>query len=155
MALIGGCMTFVYRTLFRVEMLEHQPNIGWLPPTATDVSAFRSYPWTAYEFDIGESDFHAWAAVNGYKVERIGPEPVHIRRYLWAKGKYKEPSPLKGWPSAADLDKYEAQMAQYRTDTRRTVTNGFVYTHGQSNGGFCFVVYDLDFHRTYVETSPR
>src|SRR5687768_14859438 len=70
-----------YRGFTDVESGEHVARVSWLPESATDVSFFRSYSWTAYEFTIPEQDFLRWAADKGWDVKENKGEPRTIARY--------------------------------------------------------------------------
>jgi len=50
-------------SLIHVSTEENVPSVDWLPASASNVSYYKSYSFTAYEFDISESEFNAWAWV--------------------------------------------------------------------------------------------
>jgi hypothetical protein len=66
---------------------ENVKQVSWLPPEATNVSYYKTYSWTAYEFDIDEAGFRKWA--DDYKLSPI-KEPQKIRRYLSFIGNNKD-----------------------------------------------------------------
>lgn len=64
---------FILYSAFRgftdVEIGENVARVSWLPDSASNVSFYRAYSYTAYEFDIAEADFLKWA--ERFSVKRI------------------------------------------------------------------------------------
>src|SRR5690606_13951325 len=116
--------------LTHVEVGENAPAVPWLPPAATNVSYHRAYRFTAYEFDIPEADFLAWAADNGWPVAPVteATEPAVLRRYCY---------------DAATGEGYHR------------ITVGYFYQHRRSNGGGVEVGYDSTEGRAYFASTPR
>lgn len=44
------------------EIAEGVYSVEWLPTEATNINYYRSYGFTAYEFQISETGFRKWAA---------------------------------------------------------------------------------------------
>ena len=59
--LIGLWGGSVYWSNKHPKIGEHMGSVAWLPRTATDISYFKSYSYTAFEFTISESEFRKWA----------------------------------------------------------------------------------------------
>ena len=70
-----------YSHFTRVEFGENVPSVTWLPSTATNVSYYKSYSFTAYEFEISEADFLKW---NRRKLSPI-EKTVRVTRYCQFK----------------------------------------------------------------------
>jgi hypothetical protein len=54
--------------------------VDWLPADATNISYYRSYSWTAYEFDIPQPAFLRWAGPWSPKPLRT---PMSIPRFSY------------------------------------------------------------------------
>ncbi len=63
---LGSCVglfTLWWRDVSRPpEIAEGVNSVEWLPVEATNIKYYRSYGFTAYEFQIDEPGFRAWAA---------------------------------------------------------------------------------------------
>lgn len=70
----------MYIGMTRVVVGEHQENVQWLPLNAKDASFYRSYDYTAFEFNIGEQDFLTWAKSNAWETKPLD-KPTVIGRY--------------------------------------------------------------------------
>lgn len=57
-ALVGAFMHWV---VWSFDAGENEARVDWLPPTASRVCWYRGYKATAFEFDMREEDFLAWA----------------------------------------------------------------------------------------------
>jgi len=76
-ALIAVAIWFVrgaYLGFTQVETGESVASVDWLPKSASNVSYYRSYMNTAYEFDIDEAGFLKWSR---WEVAEI-TEPVRL-----------------------------------------------------------------------------
>jgi len=72
----------IYLGLTNIVISENEPAVKWLPSTAKDVSYYRSYDYTAFEFTIPEADFLAWVKSNQWDKETKPIEaPFKIGRY--------------------------------------------------------------------------
>ena len=105
---------------------EHVPSVSWLPKEAGDVSFYKSYSWTAYEFDIGEAAYRRWA---GGRAPVPIDKPQRILRYL--------------------------SRARDNGDVEAVVPKGYYFLRQWSNGGQWHIVYDSERHRAYYHYSPR
>lgn len=72
-----ACGFGLVRSLLHVETAENVARVHWLPTSASNVSYYKSYSFTAYEFDIPERDFRAWSY---WEVRPIG-KPIEVARY--------------------------------------------------------------------------
>jgi hypothetical protein len=124
-----------------IRYAENVESVEWLPKSATNISYYRSYMYTAYEFDIPEEDFLEWAKRKYWNVSRIEAEPVSISRYNW---------PIL---HAADDHKY---FETQERETHINIVRGYVYKKrfGRSGGGR-IVAYNLDINRAYYQHNPR
>jgi hypothetical protein len=130
-----------YQSFTYVESAENVPRVGWLPDSASNVSYYKSYAFTAYEFDIPEADFVAWACRDLDPIRA----PVKISRYSHATA----PRDVVG-PNTS----HEALLAMMAR-RQATVTDGLYFEYRQRNGGGLRMAYDRNNRRAYVQTSPR
>lgn len=130
--------------LTRVETGENVESVDWLPTSATNVSFYRSYSFTAYEFDIPESDFVDWARWNLKPISK----PVSVVRYCYSSADVTEPD--------ASATQAEWDAFEQRYDARRaTVADGLYYVNEQPDGGGVWVAYDRKQGRAYFHTALR
>lgn len=133
-----------YRGFTDIETGESLASVDWLPEDATNVSFYRSYLNTAYEFDISERGFRDWSR---WELEEI-TEPVRIPRYL----AYSTPPPQE--PRDPTIDEIEAFALEY-SKRGATIKNGLYYGYLQDNGGGIWVGYDRESGRAYYKSAPR
>ena len=148
-AIVGGLCIFgllliyvSYRGLTDVELVENAPRgPDWLPSEARNVCYYRSYPFTAFEFDIPEKDFRRWAEERGWPLSPVTGKPATILRYARATNKAESSvgDDAEAWASA----------------TQKTIASGYFYEHRQNNGGGVAVGYDADTGRGYFQSNPR
>ncbi len=146
-ALIAFAIWFfrsVYIGLTQIETAESVASVDWLPDSATNVSYYRSYLNTAYEFDIDESEFRKWSR---WDITEI-TEPVQMSRYLaFSKPRPQEPvNPTEEEQIAFTSENHERGI---------TIRNGLYYGHTQRNGGGVWVAYDRQTGRAYFRSAPR
>jgi hypothetical protein len=106
-----------------------------------NVSYYKSYSYTAYEFDISEGDFVAWSSRNLKPITK----PVTIYRYSHMTKPRIDPGPNASYQSLKEA------LAVSQAD----ISDGLYYEHVQSNGGGMRMAYDRIKRRAYVQTSPR
>lgn len=158
-AILAGVALFLwkaYEGFTTVESGEHVARVSWLPEAATDVSFYRSYSFTAYEFTIPEAAFLEWANDRGWKIAKIEGEPRSISRYH--RGLDDVPHPEEPRPdekSRAVWEAYNAGVDKWRDATIKTITHSYYYEWRQTDGGGVSVVYDLDTGRAYFQSNPR
>jgi hypothetical protein len=142
-ASIAGLGYLVAKELAEFEYGEGVARVDWLPAEARNVSFFRSYSWTAYEFDISEAAFKKWAS--DWDVAEL-TSPQTVARYGFG---YDQ------WMNIQSAD--DDMEAQRRTELRwyTRISRGLYYRHEQSNGGGVTVGYDRDAGRAYFKSSPR
>ena len=133
-----------YRGLTDIETGESLETVDWLPEEATNVSFYRSYMNTAYEFDISEQGFRDWSR---WELEEI-TEPVQIPRYL----AYSTPLPKE--PTDPTREEIEELALEY-SKRGVTIKNGLYYGYLQNNGGGVWVGYDRGAGRAYYKSAPR
>ena len=155
---VVACLAFffwsAYKAFTEVESGEHVARVSWLPESATDVSFYRSYSFTAYEFTIPEQNFLHWA--KGWEVARIVGEPRSISRYHRGLNDVPYPDdPAPGEHSKEVWSKYETALAQYREANVKHIANGYYYEIRQSDGGGMAVGYDKEIGRAYFQSAPR
>ncbi len=146
-AFISFAIWFVYgayRNLTDVEIGESLQSVGWLPDAATNVSYYRSYLNTAYEFDISEREFREWSRWDLTEITK----PVQISRYLaFSTTLPEEPSN----PTRAEIEALALAIAKRGV----TIRDGLYYGYLQGNGGGVWVGYDRDSGRAYYRSAPR
>ena len=135
--LIRGC--FVALTHF--ETAENVDHVSWLPSSASNVSYYRSYTYTAYEFDISEEEFKKWIWLDVNPITK----PVKVNRYSYMAAQRIALGPN---PTQAELDAWEAAGTA-------TVKNGLYHSHRRGNGGGVDVAFDRDRGRVFFQTNPR
>lgn len=108
---------------------ENCSRVDWLnDEAASDVSYYRSYMWTAYEYKTTEENFRKYANPF-WKFEEIR-KPVRVPRYLDYKNGFDP-------------------------DSGALVKNGIIASERRSNGGGYIAVYDRDSGKAYVQHNPR
>jgi hypothetical protein len=120
------------------------PTVAWLPSSATNISYYRSYSFTAYEFDIPETEFRAWSRCELAEID----DPVTITRYTRATSTRPSPSPN---PTDDEIKAFvEAEAEQ-----SATIDDGLYYERTQANGGGERVAYDRKLGRGFYVYTPR
>jgi hypothetical protein len=135
--LLRGC----YLHLTHFETAENVERVDWLPNTASNISYYRSYNFTAYEFDISEDEFRRWTWL---KVKPIS-EPVEIYRYSFVARSYQGLGPN---PTNAQLEAAEAVE-------RATISDGLYYEERHGNGRGVSIAYDRKRGRAFFQANPR
>ena len=146
-AVIAFAFWFVrsaYLGFTEIETAESVESVDWLPASATNISYYRSYMNTAYEFDIDESGFRKWSR---WDVAEI-TEPVGLSRYL----AFSTPAPQE--PANPTEEKQIAFTNAYY-NRGVTITDGLYYGNTQTNGGGVWVGYDRGKGRAYYQSAPR
>lgn len=134
----------LHHGITHTETAENVASVDWLPKTASNVSYFRSYMNTAYEFDISEEAFREWSKWNVEEIE----EPVTITRYSRFATKIAEP------PQNASEEERETFVRAASSQFTK-IDDGLYYAHLQDNGGGVWVAYDRSMGRAYFKTAPR
>jgi hypothetical protein len=137
-------------TFNQVDEAVNVPRVDWLPESARDVSYFRSYSFTAYEFDIDEAGFLAWAKDEGWPVKPIGDTALTIPRHSFDKARRLYPQDDNLSP-----EEWRDQFARAEAARTKVIRRGYHYERRQSNGGGVTVGYDLESGRAYYQSSPR
>ena len=132
-----------YRGFTHVEKGENVSSVGWLPRSASNVSFYKSYSFTAYEFDISESEFVKWSR---WQLSPI-TEPVSIFRYSY----FDIVSPPQPNAEDDDWEAFERACGSRWVNIR----NGLYCRHFQLNGGGVCVIYDRNKGRAYYHSLPR
>ena len=128
-----GIAFWIYRGLSNVEFGENMAHVDWLPGEAANVSYYKSYTWTAYEFDISEEGFRKWSKWEIAPIE----QPVSIARYSFM-------------PALKARSREEVEKAT------AIVSNGLYYEQRDArSGGGTVVVFDRDASRVYYQRNPR
>jgi len=133
-AIVSMHSLYVVLTHFRTAA--NVPHVDWLPDSASDVSYYKSYQFTAYEFDIPEADFVAWS---WHDLKPI-TKPIFVERYTYRSAPYVMLSPVA---TQAEIDNWEEARGRHQ------VFNGLFFQVRRSNGGGVTVVYDRDQGRGY------
>lgn len=123
---------------------ENVAKVSWLPASASNVSFYKTYSWTAFEFDISEDEFRKWAAHRTLK-EIVKEEK--ICRYSYWKFCRKKHSV-----------KTDEELTDYMNAEKRhyaVVSKGLYDSRRHDNGGGYHVVFDRDKQRAYFQFSPR
>ena len=146
-AIIAFAVWFVrsaYVGLTQVETAENVEAVDWLPDSASNVSYYRSYMATAYEFDTTETEFVSWSRWGTSEIE----DPVTITRYK--RFAYEAPS-FPPNASGGDAQDFEVALAEQSA----IIDNGLYYGYLQGNGGGVWVGYDRELGRAFYYSAPR
>ena len=121
----------------KAEYGEGLSSVSWLPDSATDISYYKSYLYTAYELDMSEEQFLQWAKDKSWEISEI-VEPISIGRY----NRYLL-SDSKNDPG-------------YWAKVFAEIESGYFYRweRGKSGGGVN-VAYDSIKKRVYYQYNPR
>jgi hypothetical protein len=121
----------------RYEFAEEVENVSWLPDSASNISYYKSYNYTAYEFDISEEAFLRWAKDHHWNVSKID-KSITISRYNYYLVQ----------ESKSDPEFWEKVYV--------TINTGYFYQweRGQSGGGID-VAFDSATNRAYYQHNPR
>jgi hypothetical protein len=133
-------------------MGENVPTVDWLPAAAGNISFYKTFSFTAYEFDISESGFSTLGQERNWKLAEITNQGCRVMTYRMGGG-MRDRFPIP----KSDLST-EAQVAEYLRAEQiihPTVTNGLAYQVRQRNGGGITAVYDRTKQMAYVQTNPR
>jgi hypothetical protein len=119
---------------------ENIKTVAWLPPEATNVSYYKTYSWTAYEFDIDEDGFRKWSDCPLTPIT----EKIAVERYSYENFMKRR--------LGCCNEQYEHERATHIA----IVTDGLHYSYlNPSAGGRRSVVYDREKHRAYFQSNPR
>jgi hypothetical protein len=131
-----------YRGCTDVEIVEHARQAPrWLPDAASNVSYYRSYLFTAAEFDISEKEFLQWAEKRGWPLSPVR-DTVRIRRYM------ERTITRKSHPTPKEIAEYDAL-------TEKAISHGYFFELRHKNGGGVRLAYDLDTGRGYFQRNSR
>ncbi len=136
----AGFVAYEIKSSKRIETAQSVETVPWLPSDATDVSYYRSYGWTAYEFSIGEQEFRKWASK--YDLSEID-ETVHMERWSW----------ITFLNESSNLSSEEFQRLQSAHLT--SIDSGLIGGIGWGNGGRELVAFDRVAGRAYFQSNPR
>lgn len=129
----------------RVEQGVDVPSVNWLPKTATNVSYYKAYVYTAYEYDISEAEFLKWSKSD------CKPIVSHQSVRRCSSSTSKLPS-LPDNPTEAQRNALEYASIDNKV---AVVFDGLFYEHQLSNGGGVTIVYDREHGRAYFYSSKR
>lgn len=136
----------VYWSNTHPESGENVKSVDWLPKEATNVSYYKTYSYTAFEFDISEEGFKRWASRWNFEKTKT---PKGISRYNRITVKMPK-------FDNKDSDKSMEEFDKYRSTVGATISNGYYYsTPPRGNGGGTYVAYDSDKGRAYYQSNPR
>ncbi len=127
------------------EFGEHVARVKWLPEDASNISFYKSYSYTAFEFRTSEEDFKKNANPTWNFQEIVEPEVISRYNSIIETRKYHQ--------TFENYD-HEAYTASQSRSTAK-VTHGIVAKQRRSNGGGYHAVYDRDNGIAYIQTNPR
>ena len=116
---------------------ENVQSVSWLPSGAKNISYYKTYSWTAYEFDIDEVTFWSWAAK--WQLKEI-EEPRKIERHSYWN--FIKTYHSEDW--STEVQKHIA-----------LVRGGLYDCVSWDNGGGYKVVFDREHRRAYFQSNPR
>jgi hypothetical protein len=136
-----GCVAGMFRLHVAVERGENVARVHWLPKSAANVSYYRSYKFTAYEFDIPEADFIAWSQWS-------------LRPITSGKGvkRYNYRDVLAEYPG---IDPYMSHADEIEARRWARISSGLYYEERWAGQGGVTVAYDRSKGRAYFQSSPR
>ncbi|QIF03928.1 hypothetical protein [Roseimicrobium sp. ORNL1] len=117
--------------------------VDWLPASASDISYWKTYSWSAWEFTMKEEEFRKWAS--RYELREISGAQS-IERFSW----------IQFWRSHRDYDgdAWEEEEREKRKHVA-TVRNGLFATERRKDGGGYKLVFDRETNRVYHQSNPR
>ncbi len=126
---ISGWLIGAWWSNTHPESGENKSHVDWLPTSASNISYFKTYSYTAYEFNISEEDFIAWTdEENLIEISN----PISIERFNFHETYF---------PSA---------------ENTTTVSNGLWWeTPPRGNGGGTRIAFDRDTRTAYFQDNPR
>ena len=133
----------IVRALTRVEYGVERASVPWLPQSASKISYYKSYSYTAYEFEIPEDDFVKWSGQNLSQISG----PVRVPRYCLIK----LPMPDVGPNPTLRQEREQLQTLAAR---EAVVLKGLAYTEHFHNGGGTIVAYDRQRGKGFVWHAP-
>ena len=135
-----GFVWYAIKSSKKIESGQGVTTVSWLPDAATDISYYRSYGWTAYEFEIGEEGFREWASK--YSLKEV-EDKVYMERWSW----------LDFSQESAHLPTAEYQSL--RLSHLTSIENGLVGGRSWANGAKELVAFDRKLGRAYFQSNPR
>lgn len=120
---------------------ENVKSVKWLPSDAKNVSYYKTYSWTAFEFDMPEQSFNKWINKK-WMMKPIEKEHL-IERSCLRNGNHKTCSC------------YQKECNNPKEKCFALITNGVYDSQRWSNGGGYNVAYDRDAQRAYYQYNPR
>lgn len=128
----------------RVEIGENVASVKWLPKSATNVSFYKSYHFTAYEFDISESEFARWSRWP------VIPTNLEVTMVTY---RYRLPGPRE--PTADATKEQIDRYTEYLSRLQHKFCDGLYYKELHDNGAVLEVGYDRAIGRAYFHLTPR
>ncbi|RBP40421.1 hypothetical protein DES53_108128 [Roseimicrobium gellanilyticum] len=113
--------------------------VDWLPQSASDISYYETYSWTAWECTMSEEDFRKWAS--RYELREISGA-LSIERFSWREA----------WRThlGSGRDSWEEERKHVAT-----VRDGLFAAKYWENGGGYKLVFDRETSRVYRQSNPR
>jgi hypothetical protein len=128
------------------EVGENVKSVDWLPQEAQNISYYKTYSYTAFEFDISEEGFRKWAARWDFKKIETPAGISRYNRMMLKMPKF----------DSKDADKSMKEYEEYKSKVNAAIVNGYYYrTPPRGDGGGMYVAYDTDKGRAYFQSSPR
>ena len=126
---IAGWIISAYWSNTHPEIGVNVEQVDWLPSSASNISYFKMYSYTAYEFNITEEDFISW--VGDKELAEIS-DPVSIERFNFPETFFRT----------------EHNTAE--------IANGLWWeTPPRGNGGRTQIAFDRDIETAYYQDNPR
>ena len=133
------------REMSTVRTGENVDHVSWLPNSASNISYFLSYSFTAYQFQITEFEFVDWCP------EELSEITAPLTISTWQARMVDTPLPN----STTTAIEHEKLVREFESLTSVTVTNGLFYEKWYRNGGCSIYVFDRDSSVGYRQSSPR
>ena len=124
----------------KIESGQGVTTVPWLPDAATDISYYRSYGWTAYEFEISEEGFIEWTSK--YPLKEVD-DTVYMERWSWLD--FSQES------SHLSTEEYQSLRLSHLT----AIENGLFGGRSWTNGGKELVAFDRKLGRAFFQSNPR
>ena len=120
---------------------ENVKSVKWLPSDAKNISYYKTYLWTAFEFDIPEQSFSKWINKK-WTMKPVEKEHL-IERACLRNGSHK----------TCSCDQQKCDNPKEKCFV--VITNGVYDSQRWNNGGGYNVVYDRNAQRAYYQSNPR
>lgn len=153
---VAGFALWYYDASRPPEIAKNVESVDWLPAEATKISYYRSYVFTAYEFQISEAGFREWASTKEFRPsDSVEFQPVTEVSEIHGKKLF----PIQrynrfGVDGLEHSDDHESHAA-FEKATTIDIRNGLRGESRRGSAGGYSIGYDRDTGTAYYQMNPR